>query len=135
MTIPALGGAAAALVVPGASSTANAGATLLAVGALAMLAGHTWGLMVVVPSHLSLVGRLWPAFALGGPADAAAGGQLGSGAIVVVLLTALPALTLAAILMPKMVNHLLVGKSPRTQGLVVAGVALLLAAWLVLPAV
>jgi hypothetical protein len=134
VALPALGGAAAALLVPGASATANAGATMLAVGALALLAGHTWGLLVVVPSHLTLVGRLWPALALSGPGHAAAGGDLGTGAIAVVLATALPALILSAVLLPRLVGHLLSDRSPRTRALTVAAAAVLLAASLVLPA-
>src|SRR5687768_8505984 len=67
VSLPALAGATAAVMVPGVSSTATAGATLLAVGGLALLAGHTWGLLVVVPSDLVLVGRLWPVLALYGP--------------------------------------------------------------------
>jgi len=131
VALPALGGAAAALLVPGVSSTATAGATLLAVGALALLAGHTWGLLVIVPSHLTLVGRLWPALALSGPGQ---GGNLSSAAIAIVLLTALPTLALSSLMLPRIVQHLLVDKSPRTQSFVVASAAFLLAAALVLPA-
>lgn len=134
VALPALGGASAALVVPGLSSTATAGATLLAVGALALLAGHTWGLVVVVPSHLTLVGRLWPALALSGPGHTPPGGPIGSGAIAIVLVTALPALALSGVVLPHVVDHLLEGRSPRVQALTVAAVALLLAASLVLPA-
>src|SRR5688572_15076757 len=107
VALPALGGAIAALMVPGASNTATAGATMLAVGALALLAGHTWGLIVVVSSHITLVGRLWPALALVGPGHSLEGGMLGAATISVVLVTALPAIGLSAILLPRMVGHLL----------------------------
>jgi hypothetical protein len=133
VALPALGGAAAALIVPGVSSTATAGATLLAVGALALLAGHTWGLLVVVPSHLVLVGRLWPVLALYGPGQPE-GGSIGTGAVAVVLVTALPALALSAVLLPRIVGHLMGNRSAREQGWVVAGAAALLAAAMVLPA-
>ena len=133
VSLPALAGATAALMVPGVSSTATAGATLLAVGALALLAGHTWGLLVVVPSHLVLVGRLWPVLALYGPGQPE-GGAMGTVAVAVVLVTALPALGLSAVLLPRIVGHLLVDRSPRMQSFVVAGAAALLAAAMVLPA-
>ena len=133
VSLPALFGAIAALAVPGVSSTATAGATVLAVGALALLAGHTWGLLVIVPSHLVVVGRLWPVFALYGPGHADSL-SIGSGAVAVVLLTALPSLALSVVLLPRIVGHLLIDRSPRTQNCVVAGAAALLAAALVLPA-
>jgi len=59
---------------------------------------------------------------------------VGTGAITVVLVTALPALALSAVLLPRLVGHFLVDRSPRMQGFVVAGAAALLAAALVLPA-
>ncbi|MBI4509682.1 MAG: hypothetical protein HY698_08585 [Deltaproteobacteria bacterium] len=134
VAIPALGGALCALVVPGASTTATAGATVLAVGALALLAGHTWGLLVVVPSHLTLVGRLWPMLALSSPSQSPPGGDLEAFAISMVLVTALPGLVLAATLLPRITALVLVDRSPRVQSLVVAATAMLLAAALILPA-
>src|SRR5688572_27989981 len=116
IAMPALGGAAAALLVPGASSTVMAGATLLAVGALAVLAGHTWGLMVVLPAHITLVGRLWPSLALKGPTHTDPV-DLGTGAITVVLVTALPALILSAMLLPRMVSNVMVNRSAREQSM------------------
>ena len=130
--LPALAGAVAALLVPGATSTTAAGATLLAVGAIALLAGHAWGLLVSIPSHVTLVGRVWPALTVssvdGSPATAAA--------VAVVLVTALPALALTAVVLPQIAGHL-VGEdaSPRARTLVVAASAVALAAALVLPAV
>jgi hypothetical protein len=136
VAIPALGGASAALALPGLSPTTSAGASVLAVGALAVLAGHTWGLLVVVASHVTLVGRLWPslAHAVQGDPGAPPGGVLGEGAIAVVLVTALPALALLALLLPTIVEHVLGRRSPRVKGLAVAGLALLGAVALVLPA-
>ena len=56
--VPALVAAVAALVVAAAGSPAPAEGALLAVGALALLAGHTWGNLVVVAAHVPLVGHL-----------------------------------------------------------------------------
>lgn len=132
--VPAFAAAIAALAIPGTTNTATAEATMLAVGALALLAGHTWGLIVVVSSHLSLVGRLWPAIALYAPGQVPPGGTLGIGAIAVVLVTALPTIALAALLLPRATQHLLADTTPRTRSLWVAGGMVFLIASLVLPA-
>src|SRR5688572_23630580 len=113
--LPALAGAVAALLVPGATSTTAAGATLLAVGAIALLAGHAWGLLVSIPSHVTLVGRVWPSLTVsadGSPATAAA--------VAVVLITALPALALTAVVLPQIARHVVGDASPRVHSAVVA---------------
>src|SRR5262245_59911779 len=99
VVIPALLAAVAALAIPGATNTATAEGTMLAVGALALQAGHTWGLIVVVSSHMSLVGRVWPTLALVTPEHQP--GTLGTSAIAVILVTALPTLILAGLLLPR----------------------------------
>lgn len=131
VVLPALGGASAALLVPGVSGAATAGATLLAVGALAILAGHAWGLFVVLPSHLTLVGRMWPSVNHLHDHHIS---SLGTGAIAVVLVTALPALALSAILMPRITRHFMGRYAPRRQAAIVGVTALALAAAIVLPA-
>ena len=131
VVLPALGGASAALLVPGVSGAATAGATLLAVGALAILAGHAWGLFVVLPSHLTLVGRMWPSV---NHLHDQHVGSLGTGAIAVVLVTALPALALSAILMPRVTRHLMGRYAPRRQAAIVGMTALALAAAIIVPA-
>lgn len=121
-----LAGAAAALLLPETTGTAAAGAALLAVGALALLAGHTWGLMVSIPSHLTLVGRLWPQLSL-------AGGTLRTTATATILVTAVPALALAAVVLPQIAHHLLPSGTARSRALVVGGAAIALAAAMILP--
>src|SRR6266487_3291313 len=76
----ALAGAGAAMLLPG--GTTGAGAALLAVGALALLAGHTWGLMVSIQATLR------------------------AAAVAVVLVTALPALALIAVVLPQIAQQL-----------------------------
>jgi hypothetical protein len=128
IALSALCGALVTLAVPSASGTSAAGASVLAVGALALLAGHTWGLLVSVPSHVTLVGQLWPTFlpTHAGPPPVAAA---------VVLVTALPALALTAIVLPQIANHLLHDRPQRMRHAFVAASALALAASLVAPAV
>jgi hypothetical protein len=125
--LPALTGAVAALALPGTTSAATAEAAMLAVGALALLAGHTWGILVVVTSHVPLVGRVWPALA-GAPDTASAG------AVAIVLVTALPTILLAWQLLPRVIEQVLPGRSARARGLVTAAMAAGLFASLVLPA-
>jgi hypothetical protein len=72
--------AAGAALGPGVSSSIAPGAALLAVGALALLAGHAWALTVAAPAHVLLAGR---AVADAPPAIVA-----------IVLVTALPAAVL-----------------------------------------
>ncbi len=127
--LTALAGAGAALLLPGTSGTTAAGAALLALGALALLAGHTWGLMVSIPAHLTLVGRLWPHLSLA----AAPTESLRAAATALVLVTTVPALVLAAAVLPQIADHLLPGGTRRSRGLVVAGSAVALAAALILP--
>ncbi len=125
--LPALAGAAAALLLPGGKT--GAGAALLAVGALALLAGHTWGLMVSIPAHITLVGRVWPELAHVSTEPAPH-----TVALAVVLVTALPALALIAVVLPQIAQQLLPDRTRRTRSLFVAGSALALAAALILPA-
>ncbi len=72
----ALVGAGAALF-PGVSASIAPGAALLAVGALALLAGHAWAQIVAAPAHVALAGR------------AVAGAPTAT--VAIVLLTGLPA--------------------------------------------
>jgi hypothetical protein len=124
----ALTGAAAALMLPGPAGTASA--ALLAVAALALLAGHTWGLMVSIPAHITLVGRVWPQLE-----PSAHASPERTAAVAVVLVTALPALALTAYVLPQIAAHLLPDRTRRVHSIFVAGSALALAAALMLPAV
>jgi hypothetical protein len=128
VAFPALAGAAAAMVLPSASGTTTAGATLLAVGALALLAGHTWGLLVLVPSHATLVGRV-------APSVATHGGLHGNAvAVAIVLVTALPGMVLGALLLPRIVEAVAPHTPKRAQAVAVAFLALSLACCLIVPA-
>jgi hypothetical protein len=128
--VPALAGAVAALAIPGTTSAMSAEAALLAVGALALLAGHTWGLLVALSSHVPLVGRVWPS--LGAAAEP--GREMATGAVAVVLVTAIPVIILSTLLFPRLIAHLAPRASARTQGLLSASLAVGLAVSLVLPA-
>src|SRR5262245_6981242 len=130
IALPALLASIATLVVPGAGTGSTAaGAVCLAVGALALLAGHTWGLLVLVPAHVVIAGRLWPQIAIAGTGDA-----LPVAALAVVLVTMIPTVTLSAMAMPGIVAALFPEQSPRRRAVLVAAGALCLAAALIVPA-
>jgi hypothetical protein len=131
ISLTLLAGAGAAMLLPETSGTAAAGAALLAVGALALLAGHTWGLMVSIPSHLTLVGRLWPHLSLAQDAD----GSVHAAATALILVTAIPALALAAVILPQIAEHLLPRATRRMRSALVAGSTLALAAALIVPSI
>ena len=129
LSVTLLAGAGAAMLLPEISGTAAAGAAVLAVGALALLAGHAWGLMVSIPSHLTLVGRLWPHLSLAH----APGGSLRAAATALLVVTAIPALALGAVVLPQIVRELLPDATRRLRAAIVAGAALALAAALIVP--
>jgi len=129
LSVTLLAGAGAALLLPETSGTAAAGAAVLAVGALALLAGHAWGLMVSIPSHLTLVGRLWPHLSLAH----ASGGTLRAAATALLIVTAVPTLALAAVTLPQIVRQLLPDATRRVRAAIVGGAALALAAALIVP--
>jgi hypothetical protein len=136
--VPALLGAIAALALPGTTSPATAEAAMLAVGALALLAGHTWGLLVALSSHVPLVGRVWPALAnLHAHAHypAASNSTVAAGAVAIVMVTAVPVVILSMMLFPRLLAHVVPGASPKVQSWATITVAVVLGASLVLPAV
>src|SRR5688500_17393822 len=55
--------ALAALAIPGPAGEITGIASVLAVGAIAVLAEHAWGLLLVAIADVLLVGKVWPALA------------------------------------------------------------------------
>lgn len=133
--VPALLGACAALALPNAGEKVTAQAAMLAVGALAILAGHTWGLLLALASHVPLLGRVWPVLVAGQAQTPGQDGALAAGAVAVVVVTALPVVALAAALFPRLMAMVVPEASPRTHALATLGFAVGLGASLVLPAV
>jgi len=113
--------AIAAMTIPGPATDITGIATILALGALALLAGHTWGAVVVSAADLVLVGKLWPTlFLTGGHHEIAAFVTLG---------LAIPGLVLFALTLPNTVETVM-GKSHRGAQL---ALALGSAVYLILP--
>jgi hypothetical protein len=86
--LPALAGAGAAFAVPGSASGLATGASILALAALALLAGHAWALFVMVTSQVTLVGRLGPV--VSDPSS----DRIAISVLVVVVLSSVPAVWL-----------------------------------------
>ncbi|HWN68593.1 MAG TPA: hypothetical protein VNM90_13240 [Haliangium sp.] len=66
VAISGLASALAAITLPTTAQAAEI-ASILAIGALALLAGHGWGLPVVTLVEVVLLGRLWPLIVYDGP--------------------------------------------------------------------
>ena len=119
----------AALALPSSGYTAEIAATL-AVGALALLAGHTWGLLVVTLADVVLLGRVWPLVFYNWPPNAAT--QV---ATYTALAGALPGLLLLRRSLPQTAELLLGSESStRVRNAATLCGLLLSVCWLLLPA-
>lgn len=119
----------AAIALPSSSYTAEIAATL-AVGALALLAGHTWGLLVVTAADVILLGRVWPLVFYNWPPNAAT-----QAATYTALAGALPGLFLLRRSLPQAIELLMgPGSSPRVRSAAMVCGMLLSVCWLLLPA-
>lgn len=114
VSVSALLGAGAALALPGPAGPATAIASILVLGALALLAGHNWGLLVVATANVLLLGHIWPILAFSG------GSAFGHAAAATALVSTLPGLTLLGGAMPALVDVVLDRPSERVRS---AGVA------------
>jgi hypothetical protein len=116
VAISGLASALAAITLPATAQTAEI-ASILAMGALALLAGHDWGLPVVTLAEVVLLGRLCPVIVYDWPPTPAV--QV---ATYTALLGALPGLVLLRRGLPHAVELLLGPRcAPRAR---TAGVAL-----------
>jgi|GEM_PF-4314548 len=90
-------GSIATIALPGSASQVTGIAVVLAVAALAMLAGHRWSLIITVAAQIMMLGEVWPiAFH---PSSTWVGA-----AAMVATLTALPGLVLLRKTVPTMVE-------------------------------
>lgn len=117
------------MAVPGPAGSITGVASVLVVGALALLAGHRWAMLVIAAGDVLLVGQLWPA-AVGIEGAPSAFGEI---ATVVSLVCALPGLLLFVRHLPAMVEVVLGGRT-RGHGAGVTVSAIAAGLWLVSPA-
>ena len=122
-------GAIAVMLLPGAMGQSPEIAAVLAVGAIAMLAGHKWALLVVALADAMLVGRVWPIIAFPDHQS-----SLAVGIAMVALLAAVPGLVQLGRTMPRTVDIIIGTRSPRVHSASVLCSSVLLAAWVVAPA-
>jgi hypothetical protein len=118
--------ALAAIALPTGSGPSPEVSAVLAVGALALLAGHAWGLLIVAAADLILVGALWPLLAFGDPSRSV------TVAAAIALAGALPGLVVFTRTLPGTVE-LVLGDRPRFRAHAVAATGILAAVSLVLP--
>src|SRR5690606_40605440 len=112
--------------VPGPAGSITGVASVLVVGALALLAGHRWAMLVIAAGDVLLVGQLWPA-AVGIEGAPSAFGEI---ATVVSLVCALPGLLLFVRHLPALVEVVLGGRT-RGHGAGVTVSAIASGLWLV----
>lgn len=129
VAVSGLLGALFSLALPASILQSSEIPVVLAVGALALLAGHSWGLLVVALADALLIGGLWPVIAF---PDAHTSGQvvLTTGA----LLATVPGLLQLGRALPRTVE-LVVGSraSHRLRSAGVACSAAFIAVWIALP--
>jgi len=113
------------MTIPGPASEITGVATILALGALATLAGHSWGAIVVTTADLVLLGKLWPAILLGTDPTWA---YIAAAAMTV------PGVLLFAATLPTTAHAILGDTKTRTQRLGASALALMAVAYLAMPA-
>jgi hypothetical protein len=122
-------GAILVMLLPGTLGQSSEIAAVLAVGALAMLAGHKWALLIVALADAMLVGRVWPVIAFPEHQSSVA-----VAIAMFALLAAVPGLVQLGRTMPRTVDVIIGTRSPRVHSAGVLCSSLLLAAWVVAPA-
>lgn len=120
----------AALAIPGPAGEITGIASVLAVGAIAVLAEHAWGLLLVAIADVLLVGKVWPAIAYATPSRG-----LGLAVAVIALVAALPGLYLFVRTLPRTIEMVLGAGQTRLHRASVSAAALSALVWIALPAV
>lgn len=110
----ALTSAASAMILPGPAGQLTGFSSVLLVGALALLAGHAWGVLVIACAEVLILGKSWPIVS-----DLITSSQpiseLGAIAAVVTTMSALPGLVLFAATLPFMVEVVIGRKDTAIQ--------------------
>ena len=125
----ALLSALAALMLPGPSGDITEIAAVLLVGAVALLAGHRWGALIVAIADVLMLGKLWPVLAFGGTEASAAHITAATA-----LLGALPGLVLLGWTIPRTVEVVVGRPSGKLHAMGVRCCCVGLAVWVALPA-
>jgi hypothetical protein len=124
----ALISAIAALAIPGPSGDVTGIASVLAVGAIAVLAEHAWGLLLIGMAEVLLVGKVWPVVAFGSEVSG-----WGTSIAGLALVAALPGLIVFASTLSRSVEMILGERETRLYSASVTVSATSAVIWLVLP--
>lgn len=127
MAIPALLAAGAALSLPGPTGQEAGIASILAVGAIALLAGHRWGLFIAAVAAVGLLGKVWPIVAAPGTS---AWGLVAAWAAIA---TAVPGVVLFFAALPRIVELAIGRREGRVHRAGTVAFAVAAAAWLLAP--
>ncbi|MCP4449538.1 MAG: hypothetical protein GY811_30025 [Myxococcales bacterium] len=99
----ALVSASSAMALPGPAGQLTGFSSVLLVGALALLAGHAWGVLVIASAEVLILGNAWPIVSRIITHSETPPG-LGGAAAIITTLSALPGLVLFAATLPFMVE-------------------------------
>ncbi len=127
VAVTSLLGSIAAISLPGSASQIAGIAVILAVAALAMLAGHRWSLIIIVAAQIMILGKVWPMAFHPGSA------WVGAAAIVATL-CALPGLVLLRKTVPTTVELFAGKRSGRVNNATYRVCSVLVVVWLLVPA-
>lgn len=127
MAVPALLAAGAALSLPGPTGQETGIASILAVGAIALLAGHRWGLLIAAAAAVGLLGKVWPIVAA---PDTSSWGLVAAWAAVV---TAIPGVVLFFTTLPRTVELAIGRRDGRVHRAGTVAFAAAAAVWLLAP--
>jgi hypothetical protein len=129
----ALLSAGAAMAMPGPSADITGFSSVLVVGAISLLAGHAWGILVIGAAEVLVLGKSWPIVneMITSGTIASHEGLTG----LIAMLSALPGLVLFVVTLPYMVEVVIGSKDSWAQkpGELLSKLAATL--WLLLPIV
>jgi hypothetical protein len=126
VAVLAFAGAILTMAIPGPATEITGVATILALGSLALLAGHTWGAVVIAAADVVLAAKLWPLVLLTSPPSITASIALG---------LTLPGLVLFAVTLPNIVEATFGSAAARLGRLRELGFATAASAYLLLPVI
>ena len=124
LAVLAFVGAILTMAIPGPATEITGVATILALGALALLAGHNWGAVVIAAADVVLAAKLWPVVLLASPPSIAAS---------IALALTVPGMVLFAVTLPNIVEATFGTAAARLGRMREFGVASAASAYLVLP--
>jgi len=128
LAVAAFIAALAAMAIPGPAGDVTGIASVLAVGAIALMAQHAWGLLIVGVADLALVGKVWPVVVFTSHPD------WSTATATLALITALPGLVVFVATLSRTVELVTGGSASRHHRAAMALSGTAAIAWLLMPA-